>query len=126
MSSGRGGSATTQRLIGEVSKLPPELLPVVRSHWCRPECFESMADHLASLPSVAAEVEQAPRLGDLPVVVISGSHLSKEQLLEHKALAASSTRGSHIVAENSGHWVHLDRPDLIAAAVQDIALQHHR
>jgi pimeloyl-ACP methyl ester carboxylesterase len=126
MSSGRGGSATTQRLIGEVIKLPPELLPVLRSHWCRPECFESMAEHLASLPAVAAEVQRAPGLGDLPVVVISGGHLSEEQLQEHEALAASSSRGVHRIAENSGHWVHLDCPDLIAEAVYDILRQHHR
>jgi pimeloyl-ACP methyl ester carboxylesterase len=108
-----GATPVTERLVGEVRKLPPELWPVVQSHWCRADCFESMAVHLASLPAVAAAVA---RLGPpvVPTIVISGAHLTPEQLAEHKSL------GEHVIAEGSGHWVHLDRPDLIVSAVHKL------
>jgi pimeloyl-ACP methyl ester carboxylesterase len=108
-----GATPVTERLVGEVRKLPPELWPVVQSHWCRADCFESMADHLATLPAVAAAVA---RLGSPGVrtIVISGAHLTTEQLTEHRSL------GEHVIAAGSGHWVHLDRPDLIAEAVHKL------
>jgi pimeloyl-ACP methyl ester carboxylesterase len=117
-SSGEGLSVT-ERLVGEVRKLPPETWPVVQSHWCRPESFMSMAEHLQVLPAVAAAVQRA---GDsnIPVIVISGGHLTPEQRAEHKAIADASPNGHHIVAEGAAHWVHLDRPDLIVAAVHSL------
>ena len=106
-----GANPVTERLVGEVRKLPPEVWPVVQSHWCRADCFDSMADHLAALPSVAAAVA---RLGPprVPTIVISGAHLTAEQLAEHRSL------GEHVIADGSGHWVHLDRPDLIVESVR--------
>jgi pimeloyl-ACP methyl ester carboxylesterase len=123
MSSGKGASVT-ERLVGEVRKLPPELWPVVQSHWCRPRSFRSMAEHLESLPAVAAEVARSPLPQDLPVIVISGGHLSTEQLREHQEIAQASKHGRHILAEGSGHWIHLDRPDLIVEAVRSLLSKH--
>jgi len=122
--SGGGGSSVLDKLVGEVRKLPPEVWPVVQSHWCRASAVHAMADHLAALPAVAAEVEESrPLPADLPVTVISGAHLTEAQRTEHAAIAAGSTRGRHLVAEGSGHWVHLDRPDVIVAAVREMADQ---
>jgi pimeloyl-ACP methyl ester carboxylesterase len=118
-SSGRG-HAVSSRLVGEVRKLPPELWPAVQSHWCRPESFESMARHLECLPATAARVAKSGALGRIPVTVVSGSHLSPEQAAEHAALAASSENGRHIVALNSGHWVHLDDPATVIEAIREM------
>jgi pimeloyl-ACP methyl ester carboxylesterase len=112
--SGRA-SVVTERIAGQVRKLPPELWPVVQSHWCRPDSFRSMAEHLAVLPEVARAARASVLPPAMPVIVISGSHLRLEELEEHRSLA---TR--HIVAEHSGHWVHLDRPDLITQAVREL------
>ena len=119
LSSGKGHSVS-ERLVGEVRKLPPELWPAVQSHWCRPESFESMARHLEALPATAARVDKTKPIGAIPVTVISGAHLTTEQLAEHSAIAASSQRGRHITAEGSGHWVHLDRPEVVIEAIREI------
>jgi pimeloyl-ACP methyl ester carboxylesterase len=121
-SSGRGASVT-ERLVGEVRKLPPELWPAIQSHWSRPDCFESMAMHLESLPAVARAAADSGPLGDLPLIVISGPHLSAEALEEHKSLSRLSTQGRHILASAGGHWVHLDEPETVVAAVRDIVDQ---
>ena len=126
LSSSRGGTSLVERLVGEVRKLPEPLWPAVRAHWCRPESFLSMADHLQSLAGVAAAVRAVPALGDLPLQVISGAHLTESQLAEHRQLAALSAQGRHVIAPDSGHWVHLDRPDYVAEAIRSVCACHHR
>jgi pimeloyl-ACP methyl ester carboxylesterase len=118
-SSGRGAS-TTERLVGEVRKLPPELWPAIQSHWSRPECFESMAQHLEALPVVARAAASAGSLGDLPLIVISGAHCGPEALEEHRNLARLSSRGKHVVARSGGHWVLLDEPGTVVRAVREV------
>lgn len=120
LSSGKGHSVS-ERLVGEVRKLPPELWPAVQAHWCRTESFESMAHHLETLPAAAALVAKAPPLGPIPVTVISGSHLTPEQFAEHAAIAASSEHGIHITARDSAHWVHLDQPAIVIGAIRKMA-----
>ena len=118
-SSGRG-SSVTERLVGEVSKLPPEVWPMVRSHWCLPKSFTSMADYLEQIPfACALSVDDAP-LTHIPVTVISGETSAPAVIEEHRRIASCSPQGRHIVAERSGHWVQLDRPDLVTEAVRDL------
>jgi pimeloyl-ACP methyl ester carboxylesterase len=114
------GSQLTERLVGEVRKLPKELWPVVQSHWCQPKAFLSMADHLESLPASAAACQAVCDLGDLPVTVLSAANSAANRLAEHQAMANRSTRGKLVVAQNSGHWIQLDEPDLVIAAVREI------
>lgn len=120
LSSGKG-SSVPERLVGEVRKLPPEVWPAVQSHWCRQQAFESMAQHLEVLPAVAREaLGPEGEAISVPLVVISASGLSPRQLAEHETVARLSSNGKHIVAEKSGHWIHLDRPDLVVATVRDV------
>lgn len=119
LSSGKGASVP-ERLVGEVRKLPSEVWPAVQSHWSRPEAFESMAQHLEALPSLAAEVLRQPELGSIPLTIISQEGGEPSQTAEHESIARLSTRGKHFVAENCGHWIHLDHPDLVVGAVREI------
>jgi pimeloyl-ACP methyl ester carboxylesterase len=38
-------------------------------------------------------------------------------------LAHLSTRGTHVIAKNSGHFIQLDRPDVVIEAVRKIVNQ---
>jgi len=106
------------RLTAEIVKLPREIVPVFRSHWCRAKNFRALTVHLRELPSSFAELREA-RL-DCPEVVISADNPSDEGLAEHRAIAALSARGEHVIAEGSGHWVQFDRPDLVVAAIRRV------
>ncbi len=119
---GKGGHSVLERIIGEVRKMPPELWPAVQSHWCRPESFQSMARHLEVLPATAARVFETKPNPDIPVTVISGGHLTPAERSEHQSLAQSSLRGRHILAERSGHWVQLDRPELVIEAIREMTV----
>lgn len=116
-SAGRG-SALTERLVGQVRKLPRELWPAVQSHWCQPKSFLSMASHLENLPeSAAACTDHSASLGAIPVIVLSAADSSPSRSLEHDAMAARSSKGIKRIAEKSGHWIQLDEPDRVTASI---------
>ena len=118
---GPGAAGTLQRLVGEVKKLPGDVHPMVREHWCQPKCFHSMADHLMVLERDGAVIAAAQPPPTVPTVVISGGHQTADEIEVHRALAASSFAGRHIVASRSTHWVQFDEPELIVEAVKDLA-----
>ena len=42
------------------------------------------------------------------------------RLREQERLAQLSTRGRHIMASNSGHWIPLDQPDVVITTGRDM------
>lgn len=108
------------RIVNEVRKLPPEVLPQVRMLWSQARCYRSMASYVGSLPASAAVVASLGRLGDLPLVVLSGSHHAEPRAKEQQDLARLSDNARHIVAGESAHWIHLDEPELVVNAIRDV------
>lgn len=122
-SSGRGAGVAT-RLVGEVKKLPAELWPVVAQHWSQPKSFIAMANSLESLPFSATQLDETRTLGDLPVAVLSSSLSTPAALQEHAREAKLSTRGSYQILQGAGHWLQLDAPEAVCAAVLAICGIH--
>lgn len=121
-SSSSRGEALTSRLVGEVRKLPEDLWPVIRAHWSMPRSFRTLADYLELLPKNCALPVDGSALRDKPVVVISAESAEGHVREGHAALAALSRHGRHLVAEGSGHWVQLDRPDVIASSLREVTI----
>ena len=110
-----------RRIIGEVTKLPPRHVPAVRAIWCQPKCFNAMADYLASLPESAATVATTTdTLRDIPLIVLATGDRRAHRNTEDKAVAHLSSNGKLVSAPDSGHWVQLDRPDLVVEAIRDL------
>ena len=113
-------SPALERLLGEVRKLPPAMWPIVRSHWCLPKNFLSMADHLRQLPLSSVQTANALRPLAIPVILLSASNLEPDRLAAHEALASLSPRGQHRVAKRAGHWIQLDEPELVISSIQSL------
>jgi pimeloyl-ACP methyl ester carboxylesterase len=118
---GARAARTLERLVGEVRKLPPDVHPVLQSHWSQPKGFYAMADHLRVLQREGAAIARITPPPHIPVVVISGGHQTPEDIVAHRQLAAASPHGRHVIATNSGHWIPFDEPEVIVAAVRDLA-----
>jgi len=118
---GANAKDTVERILGELSKLPPETVRLIRERWCRPKFFLVMARYIQTLPACAAEVSAFDIPAHIPVTVISGAHQPRVRMAEHKAIAARSEHGRHLVAANSAHWIHLDQPELIVEAYRAMA-----
>jgi pimeloyl-ACP methyl ester carboxylesterase len=120
LSSGPGES-TIMRLVGEVSKMPPETWPMVRAHWCQAKSFQGLGNYFESLPASSAEADALVEPGDLPVIALSAANATAEQLKERDALARRSPHSQHIIAAKSGHWIQLDEPELVVQAIREMA-----
>jgi pimeloyl-ACP methyl ester carboxylesterase len=122
-SSGTGESAIS-RLVGEVRKMPPETWPMVRAHWCQPKCFLGLAHYLESLTASSEEAVAMGELpGSIPVTILSAANATPQQLAERDTIARHSHSGKHVIAAESGHWVHLDAPDLVVQAICEMVEQ---
>ncbi len=109
LSSGGKGSGVTDRLAGEIRKLPRELWPVIAQHWSESKNFSGMARHLSDLPESAAEMVNCVLDPSVPVIA-----LVAERSVERVFPASWQV----VRAEGSGHWIQLDRPDLVLEAVR--------
>ena len=119
-SSGRSGQAFTERMAGEIRKLPREVWPAIQSHWSDPKCFRSMRNYLRSLPESAASVFTGAAKLNLPLVVLSAGNSSPAQRADHQRVARWSSRGRIEIVPDSGHWMMLDRPDLVISEIKRI------
>jgi pimeloyl-ACP methyl ester carboxylesterase len=93
-------------------------------------------DQGSRFASSLAQIDPAHRFGALPLVVVASGkpHALDMPDLPHAAalafdrawddmqqdLATLSTRGMHITAKHSGHYIHWDEPDLVVGAIHQI------
>jgi len=117
------GSEITRRLAGEIRKLPPDVWPRVKSHWCLPRSFLTMAEYLERLPQYCAEpLDEAP-LRKIPVHVLSAGTTPPEVVAAHRRWAEQSCGGKHLIVPASGHWLQLDAPEAVTQAIHAALMQ---
>jgi pimeloyl-ACP methyl ester carboxylesterase len=112
------GAATLERLTGEVSKLPKELWPVIAAQWSRPKSFRAMAGTLEALPTCAADAGHPVLPAELPVAVLSAASATHEELRERDGWLMGVMETEHLVLPETGHWLHLEKPEEVATAVR--------
>jgi pimeloyl-ACP methyl ester carboxylesterase len=112
------GAATLERLTGEVSRLPKDLWPVVAAQWSRPQSFRAMAKILEALPACAADAGRAVLPAEMPVAILSSASATEEELRERDGWLMGLVETEHRVLPESGHWLHLERPEEVATAVR--------
>jgi len=112
------GSEVTKRLAGEIQKLPPEVWPRVKSHWCLSRSFSTMAEYLERLPEYcAAPLDEAP-LRRLPVHVLSAETTPPAVVEAHRRWSQQSAGGTHQVVPGAGHWLQLDAPGVVSESIR--------
>jgi pimeloyl-ACP methyl ester carboxylesterase len=112
------GAATLERLTGEVSKLPPELWPMIAAHWSRPQSFRAMAGTLDALPACAVEAGHPMLQAEMPVAILSAASVTPDELRERDGWLVGLVEKQHLVLRETGHWLHLEQPDEVAAAIR--------
>lgn len=104
------------------AKLPPDLKPVMRWLWTRPRFYTAMAQQMETLPEACRCVAALPPPA-MPYVVLSARDTPPDQLAEHVRLAAAGLHGAHRQARASGHWIPLEEPELVVAAVREVTVR---
>jgi pimeloyl-ACP methyl ester carboxylesterase len=118
---GAKATETVVRIFRELTKLPPDVMRVIRARWSTPRFFWTMADYIQSLPRCSSEMIDRDIPAHIPVIVLSGAQQTQDRLREHAAIATHSLNGKHIVANKGAHWIHLDQPELVVEAVVEMA-----
>jgi pimeloyl-ACP methyl ester carboxylesterase len=111
--------------------------PVQRAAECNFHSAREGAAELKGIQESAAQTGATGSLGDMPLAVLSHDpdkpstelppDLAKptneawEKMQEE--LAHLSTRGTQTIAKNSGHYIQIDRPDIVLDAVRNVVAQ---
>lgn len=132
------------RLIGEMNLLPmlkdlkrdiqkyplavQTLFDTFKSFCYRPDYWATASSEFANIKKSFEGLQSVTSLGSLPLIVLSqgsqDSQMSDERFHKWAALQLDLTKLSsnsqHIVAENSGHLIPLDQPELVVNAVRQL------
>lgn len=114
---GADGQRVLDRLTCEVGKMPREVWPIVAAHWSSPSFYRGMAAHLRSVPASVREMQSAKPIENIPVFLLTPA---TAEPLSSEALRNIGSSIQQVIAPNSGHWIHLDEPDLVLAAIRNI------
>ena len=123
------------RLMGACGGGPPEIRAMQRTVECRWQTVKAREAEVNAL-GASSEGRHAGSLGSIPLVVLSRdpekgaapglipaelSRQFEDQWVQmQEELAHLSTNSSRVVATGSTHYVQLDRPDLVIAAIQQV------
>jgi len=113
--SGQGGNMVN-RIAAEVAKLPRETWPLIAAHWSNPASFRGIAAHFQGLLEAAGGLHRAPIIRGIPVTILTAGKKSPRPREELEAIAEDAR---HIVASGSGHWIHLDQPELVIESIRE-------
>jgi len=125
----RGGlSREDEGILAPLWKLPPETRKPLRQFWTQEKFFEALGSQIGSISTSAAETLDAAAegYGDLPLVTISSTDPGDYRLRQQALLAGLSSRGRHIVASNSSHWIPLDQPQVVIDAIREVLADARR
>lgn len=118
-------SREDEGILAPVWKLPPEAQVPLQQFWTDQKFFAALGSQIQSICISAAETLEASAggYGDLPLITISSTDPGEYRIRQQDALARLSTRGRHVVAAQSGHWVPLDEPQIVIDAIREVLAQ---
>ena len=120
----RGGvRREDEGILAPIWKLPLDARRILRQMWTQPKFFDALGSQIETIGESAAEVMRAATNYDGPLVVISSARADEPRLRADAALAQQSTRGRHVLAADSGHWVPLDAPQVVVDAITSMVAE---
>jgi pimeloyl-ACP methyl ester carboxylesterase len=118
---GDGARHLLGRVTGELAKMPSEIRPCIAAHWSRPDFYKGMRSHIQAVPETVREMCNADPIERIPVLVLTPGLSTPLSLEEINSI------GSHVkqvIATESGHWIHLDQPDLVVQSIFEMVMAH--
>lgn len=115
-------------------QLPADVRPMWKAVAYRTDYISTAYAELSAFDESAAQVRATGLLGDIPLVVVTSGKLDSQmvppgypvdQMNEihrelQNELAGLSVSSTHIVAEESGHYIQLDQPELLVSSIRQM------
>jgi pimeloyl-ACP methyl ester carboxylesterase len=98
---------------------------------CRTFASSAAGDELRAVLTLADEAARLgegipePRLGDLPLGILTSHAFGDKWLAWHRELTARSTNSFQRVTDTTAHNVHLRHPELVVQAIRDVVGMAH-
>ncbi|HMG85677.1 MAG TPA: alpha/beta hydrolase [Terracidiphilus sp.] len=118
---GDGGRHVLGRVTGELAKMPGEIRPRIAAHWSRPDFYKGMRRHIQAVPETVVEMCNADPIERIPVLVLTPGQSTP---LDDEEINRIGSNVKQVIAAESGHWVHLDQPDLVVQSIFEMVMAH--
>ena len=113
---------------GLVTEYPPTVQPAAKAQFSQTRYCQAYNDEYAAWDESVAQVHAARHpLGHLPLVVLTHGipqfpdpQGEQEWQALQRDLAGLSSDSVHIIATLSGHYIQLEQPDLVIAAIKQV------
>lgn len=112
---------------GYIAEYPPSTQPAAKAQFYQMRFCQTASDEYAALDESFAQVRAAHHpLGHLPLVVLThglpylGSQGERDWQALQRDLADLSSDSRSIIATHSGHYIQLEQPDLVLAAIKQV------
>ena len=112
-----GGHNVLERITSELYKMPPTVWPIVAAHWSSPAFFRGMTAHIRGVPGTVTEMLKAQPIVHMPVVLLTPGY---PKAISDADLRKIGPDAEQFIAEKSGHWLHLDEPELVIDQIRNI------
>ncbi len=112
-----GGHNVLERVTSELNKMPAAVWPIVAAHWSSPAYFRGMTAHIQGVPGTVMEMLDAAPIVGMPVVLLTPG---QPKAISEADLQKIGPDAEQLIAEKSGHWVHLDEPELVIAQIRSM------
>jgi pimeloyl-ACP methyl ester carboxylesterase len=111
-----------EEILAPVTRFPMDVRATLRWMWTQPRYFEALGSQIEHICRSASETDLQPDYGTRPVVTISATGVSPPQRVRQDALARRSSRGRHVTAVASGHWIPIDEPQIVVESIRQVVM----
>lgn len=109
------------RLLVKVPGIAPSLGPNQEAYYplyIRPQYFQATDNESQGMPAAGAQAAVVESFGDLPLIVLTAKLNNNSSWQEWQTeLLQLSSNSQHLFAENSGHNIQVDQPDVAVEAI---------
>ncbi len=120
-----------------LDKLPPSEQPAARALAMQSKNYQALYTEYLGIDPALAVARSLPPVPTVPTIVLSTNALSEfppgwesDDMRQHwisgQRLLARDTGARHVVVPDAGHYLQLERPELVIAAAQDVLQQVRR
>jgi pimeloyl-ACP methyl ester carboxylesterase len=111
-----------EQILAPVTRLPMDVRAVLRWMWTQPRYFEALGSQIEHVCSSAAGIHPQPDYGSRPLVTVSATDISPARRALQEGLARRSSRGRHVTAIDSGHWIPIDEPQIVIESIREVVM----
>lgn len=104
-----------------LGSLPPAVQPFARATSFRTAGYQAAADEISHIWESASEVRSSRRKLNIPLLVVTGARGANDTWRRlQRDQSSLSERGCLVIANDSGHVVAIDQPEIVVEAIRTI------